>query len=168
MVAEQDEKLKAALYDVVGEMTPERTRIEIRGTNGLTLRIFHEQQQVGETWRGLARTDGGWTRTHLQLEDKRGELLSGMVSPVYPDGTWGDANKAALMLSSLVDRLVEGSGAYLAMASILSYREVAARTRARRVKEEIARLGEIEKDLEDAEAASGWLAQVVETEAIEV
>lgn len=164
VTAEKDVKLKAVLHDLVERITPERKWVKIEGAGGLSLHLDLEVQQPGENWRGLARTDGGWEKVTLRLEDGLGEVLTSASSPIHAAGLAEQAETMRLLRRALVDKIVEGSEDYLALEAILGIREARARTDVRKLQEALVRLPEAKKDLADAEAASNWLFDVLEAE----
>ena len=155
--AEKDQRLKAVLYEVVDGLTAEQARAEIPGAPGLALRLIAEVQKPGEKWQGLARTDGGFKRVSLQVEDKQGKVVTEIWRPSYASGGEKQEEEMALLRHVMVDQIVEGGASQVAIGTILSIREARLHTEVSNLREAVRRLPQAEQELAEAEAAFGWV-----------
>jgi hypothetical protein len=150
------------LHEVVDSINQEQGKAEIEGSNGLSLRLSGDVQRPGERWQGLARTDGGWRRVNLQVEDAHGEVLAKTWRPAYASEGAAQAEEMALLRHAMVNQIVEGGATQMGLVEILTIRVTKARTEVRNLRAAVSRLPEAEKDLMDAEGAFGWVVAAQE------
>jgi hypothetical protein len=156
------ERLRVALHEVTGAMTLQNTKVAIEGSHGLSLRMNVEQdiKRVGQGLGGL------WVT--LRLEDKKGLVLAGVVSPRYPGGVVQNKEMLANILELLADRMVDGGGEYMPLVLVVNQREASARGRLQELQEAVGQIKAAEQDLESATAASAWVAKLPDRNVEEV